>query len=292
MVIVDTTSGYTSIPDIKCNRCEHVRKFDPSKSSTYKKTNYSIEGIPDFGIYGQDFVRFGSPGTNQLVIPNAFFGQDLTNFESSVVDGIISLGFSAQNSDGVDTPIITAINSGILDNPVVTILLRNQKTSVQNKNDGVITYGAIDTVNCDRNIIYEPLRDPNIFEVTLKAASLGSTQFSDGWNARIDTTSAFIMANQSIVEAFAKEVNATTNAEYGTYSVDCDAKFKFNLTIGSTVYTLTEQEMAINYDGTCIFGLAIVDDPSWILGYPWFRTVCNIFDYGNKRMGFASVKNS
>ena len=269
-----------------------MRKFDSSKSSTYQKTNYTYFGSSENGVYGQDFIRFGNPGTNQLVIPNAIFGQDKTTVEAGVADGIMSLGFAAQNDDGVDPPIITAINAGILDSPVVTIFLKSPRKSPQTTNFGVITYGAVDTVNCDRNVIYESIAEPNKFIILLQNVSLGATQFADKWLAHIDTTSPFMMASQYYVDAFTKEVNAVFSSNYNTYVIDCNAKFNFNFVIGSRVYTLTEKEMIIEYgNNVCLFAMLPVDDPSWVLGYPWFRAYCNILDYSNKRVGFANIIN-
>ena len=101
-----------TVPNYKCN-CGATNQFDSSKSSTYQSTNYSFTYGSTSGFYGQDVVGFGSLGKDQLLIPNALFGQivsDPVYGDNSVV----GLGFTAQNPDGLDPPIITAVNSGIL----------------------------------------------------------------------------------------------------------------------------------------------------------------------------------
>jgi len=291
-VIFDTETSMFMIPDKKCSSCQDVVKFDSSKSSTYQSTNYTLFGSSDYGVYGKDFVRFGNPGMDQLVIPNTLFGQ-LYKEMIAGADGIMGLGIATGNPEEIDSPITNAINSGILDNPVVTIFLNGQGPISGSNNGGVITFGAVDTVNCDHNVIYESLSNPNYFEVSLKAASLGSNQFTGGWGAVVDTGTAFIAAPPEITVAFANEINATYDDNSGVYTVDCNVKFNMNLTIGSTVYTLTEKTMVLNYDeSNCLFALFPIASETWIFGYPWFRTVCNVLDYGNKRVGFANIISS
>ena len=286
-VILDTSLTSMLIPDVKCNRCQSKRKFNSSKSSTYQSTNYSYGGDPANGVYGQDFVRLGNSGADQLVIPSAMFAQILGDVGNYVSDGIIGLGLTAEN-DVIDSPIVTAIKAGILDYPIVTIFLKSLGGSSIG-NGGMITYGAIDTVNCDRNIIYEPLTTPDSFKINVKSTTLGSSQFSGNWETIIDTGSSILLGPESIVNAFAKEVNASYDFYYDLYTIDCDAQFNLDLTIGSTVYTLTEKQMVSSFEGTCFFGLLSLDTDTWVLGSPWFSTVCNILDYGNKRIGFANI---
>ena len=285
-VILDTLSVSLLIPDVKCNRCYSKRKFDSSKSSTYQPTNYSYGANSANGVYGQDFVRFGNTGADQLVIPNAMFAQSLIEVGDGIYDGIMGLNLMGDNNT-VDSPIMTAIKAGILDNPVITIVFKHQ--GIISSNGGVITFGAIDTANCDRNVAYQPLTTPDSFRVSVKGASLGSSQFSGNWEASIDTGTGILLGPSSVVNAFAKEINGSYDSSDGLYGVDCGVKFNMNLTIGTTVYTLTEKEMILNYNKQCFFGLLPHSTDRWILGDPWFTKVCNIFDYGNKRMGFAKA---
>ena len=205
----------------------------------------------------------------------------------------MGLGFPENSPDNIESPIITAVNSGILDTPVVTLFFKSQGPYSTSNAGGVITYGALDTVNCDRNIVYEPLASPNKFEIFLTKAALGSREFSGNWNTSIDTTMEILTAPRSIVQAFAQELGADYNTLLNYYTIDCGIKFNLNLTIGNTVYTLTEKEMTTKYSSdTCLFALGDVYDDKWTLGATWFMGFCNIFDYSNQRIGFASVIGS
>ena len=290
-IIIDTITSNMVIPDINCDMCDNTRKFDSSKSSTYQKTNYSYVDNPSKGIYGQDFVRFGNTGGDQLVIPNAMFVQSYITVGDDISDGVIGLGFTEQSTDLIDSPIMTAIKAGILDNPIITVFLKGQEGN-SSSNSGTITYGALDTANCDSNVVYEPLGLPNVFSANISSTSLGSKKFFGNWPALVESGSSTLMGPSYVVDAFAKEINATYNSQYYFYTVDCNVKFSLNLTIGDTMYTLTEKQMVTHYDNMCVFELIPFGSNIWTLGKQWFEVVCNVLDYGNKRIGFTKVISS
>lgn len=281
------------MPDTSCNDCQRIRTFDPSKSSTYQNTGIYILNESFYGVYGQDFVRLGNTETDQLIIPNAMFAQRPATGDPFTVDGVMGFGFTAENPDMVDPPIVTAVKAGILDRPIVTLVLKGVRENASNNTGGVITYGAVDTVTCDRNVVYEPLSSPNSFSFILKKVTFGGAEFTGDWDATIDSTYRFITGPDSVINAFYEEINATYNYNLGVSVVDCDIKFNLNFTIGSTVYTVTQKELVMYYNkDICYVELLQLHSQTWTFGYPWLRTFCNVLDYGSKRVGFSKIITS
>ncbi|KAK5964415.1 Eukaryotic aspartyl protease [Trichostrongylus colubriformis] len=111
------------------------------------------------GFLGADTVRFGSPGTTQLVVPNTVFGQAThlaPFFAGQPIDGILGLAFKSIAVDGVTPPFMHAVELGLVDQPVFTVFMKHVGEQV-NVNGGVYTYGGIDTTNCGGVIAYERL---------------------------------------------------------------------------------------------------------------------------------------
>lgn len=90
----------------------------------------------------------------------------------------------------------------------------------------------------------------------------------------------------------------------GTYFINCTAEpGPVTINIGGKQYeidkvnTIIDAGQGDNGTGECYWAFFSFDSgngfgPSWILGDPFIRQYCNIFDVGAKRIGFAPVKNS
>ncbi|PIO52479.1 hypothetical protein TELCIR_26215 [Teladorsagia circumcincta] len=83
------------------------------------------------------------------------------------------------------------------------------------------------------------------------------------------------------------------DAQDEVYYIDCNAKPSLDLTIGGNTYTITAQNLVIpSGDGRCllaIFGMNTFGfGPAWILGDPFIRQFCNVYDVGQQRIGFAN----
>lgn len=91
----------------------------------------------------------------------------------------------------------------------------------------------------------------------------------------------------------ATSAGATPNL-LGQYTIDC-AKVStlpnLDFHIGGKTYSVPGKDLVIQAGGTCLFammGMDIPSGPKWILGDVFMRQYYTIFDYGNKRVGFAT----
>jgi len=317
LVVLDTGSANLWVPDNTCKSagktlfklpadaprgaCSSKRKFDSSKSSTYVKNGqrWSIEygtGSAS-GFLGQDTVRFGDAGTDQLIVPKTTFGQATSIasfFADDPVDGILGLAFTSLAVDNVVPPLINANNQGLLDKPLFTVFLE-ERGSAANVPGGVYTYGGLDTQNCGDVIAYQPLSSATYFQFKMDKIGVGSYSSSKGWDVISDTGTSFMGGPQDVTDAIANAVGATYDDFYGTYFIDCNAKFDgIAITIGGKDYSIDAKQVIVDAgDGTCEFAFFPFDfggfGPAWILGDPWIRQYCNIYSF-EKQIGFAPTK--
>ncbi|PIC22608.1 hypothetical protein B9Z55_016598 [Caenorhabditis nigoni] len=300
IVVLDTGSANLWIPGPSCKaNCDSKHKFDSSKSSTFVKNGQSwtiqYGSGAAAGVLGQDTVKIGATGESQLSIPKTTFGianQISPDFKSDATDGIFGLAFTTLAVDGVVPPLINAIKQGILDQPLFSVFLEHRGTQT-NVGGGVFTYGAVDTTNCGPVIGYQPLSSATYFQFKANRFRLGKYLNAKVVDVISDTGTSFLGGPSVVIDEMAKQAGATYDILGEAYIIDCDATpGPLGVTIGGHDYQIQHYNYIADVgDGTCVLTLFPMDfggfGPTWILGDPFIRQYCNIYDLGNLRMGFA-----
>jgi hypothetical protein len=291
LVRLNTQSNGLIIQDKSCSYCNHT--FNSSKSSTYKYLSQNTSSSDWIYIIGQDTVNLGlSP--NLLPIPNTIIEQDARDYLS---DGILGLGLQQDGGIGYIgnyLPIlVNAYNQGVVDQPIYTIYLRK---NIQNGDAGVITYGGVDSTNCGSVIAYQPLAKSEHYILAFSGVSYGSYANSSTYTTLVDATSGYIAGPPSVIANMAKVAGATpTDVYHNFYNVDCNQQLpSFTFTIGGKQYTVDSNQQLGTKNATsnmCEWKFyGYVEDGFWIFGGPFSKSYCNIYDPGNKRLGFALSK--
>ncbi|CAJ0930132.1 unnamed protein product, partial [Mesorhabditis belari] len=138
----------------------------------------------------------------------------------------------------------------------------------------------------------EPLSSATYFQFKLDAVKSGSYSSKAGWQAISDSGTAFIGAPQAASDGIAKAFGATWDPDNQVYNVDCKAQASVTVTIGGKDYTTNASNMIVSWEKGCLLALAPFDEPwiGWILGDPFIRQYCNIYDLARQRIGFAPSK--
>jgi hypothetical protein len=289
---------------IRKDACTGKNLFSQNTSSTYAANGqqWSIEygSGSASGFLGVDTVCFGAAGSSQLCVPKTTFGQatDIASVfaQDPAVDGILGLAFTSLAVDNVVPPFINAVNQGLVPQPIFTVYLQ-EKGDVDNVPGGVFTYGGLDTTNCGAVLAWQPLSSATYFQFRMDAIKSGSQSFNQGWDVISDTGTSLIGGPQQITDALAQAVGATYDPNEGTYDIDCSATPSLSVTIGGKVYNLPAKNTVSNVgQGQCWFDIMPFDfggiGPSWILGDPFIRSFCNVYDVKQNRIGFTSVTAS
>jgi len=304
VVVLDTGSANLWVPDTTCAAsCNGKRKFDSTRSQTYTRNGQSWSityGTGSArGFLGVDTVRFGSVGTQQLVVPTTTFGQAnsiAAFFAQDPIDGILGLAFQSLAVDNVVPPLINAINQGLLDAPIFTVYLQ-RKGGAENVRGGIFTYGGLDTANCGAIIAYQPLSSATYFQFRMASIAVGTYTSPTSYEVISDTGTSFIGGMPNVVSRLAAQVNAQFDQPNGIYAMSCNANTAdVIITIGATQYRITKADYIVDVgygNGQCAFAIFPFDSTGfsvqWILGDPFIRPFCNIYDIGQRRIGFAPV---
>ncbi|KAL7075571.1 hypothetical protein ACQ4LE_005155 [Meloidogyne hapla] len=289
--------------------CDEKIKFDSSKSTTYKSNGrpFSIiygQGFAD-GFLGSDKIKFGCiDENNTLTIPNIIFGQATTidkHTGNEPIDGTLGLAFQSIAINGVEPPLTAAIRLGLIAEAIFTVFLATLGNSQKklNKGGGQFTYGGLDSKNCGNVIGWAPLINRSYFIFEIEEVSYGNSYNSRKRQKVVsDTGSSLIYGSSSIILSIGQQIGAEYNKTANILFIPCNKNYNpITFKINGIKYNLTKEVLTIDvYDPLhlkCLFGMVPQNFPNgildWILGAPFIRQYCNIYDIGKSRMGFAQV---
>jgi len=189
-------------------------------------------------------------------------------------------------------PLINAINQNLLDQPIFTVWLEH-RGPLEGTNGGVFTYGGLDAADCGAVIAYQPLSAATYWQYSMAGISIGSYKYTKAQDVISDTGTSLLGGPNAQAKAIGKAAGAKYDDTQGAYMIDCTAQPPdLVVTIGSNDYHITAVDMVVEFQqGQCFYALFPFDDggmaPAWILGDPFIRQYCHVFDIGKQQIGFA-----
>ncbi|EPB79891.1 hypothetical protein ANCCEY_00957 [Ancylostoma ceylanicum] len=268
----------------KKNPCRGKRYFESKKSTSYIPMNgtwamkYRPNGAAK-GFFGNDTFRFGDSGTAQLVVPGAKFGQanEIDEYVAEhPVDGVVGLAFSSLSYNDAVSPFEQAWKLGLVE-PIFTVYMERVGWKAENVFGGVFTYGGLDKQHCGDVIDYRPLFSATYWKFKVLYLRLVEHYKKQFPSIDVDTTAE--LARFKFVQ------------EHDLYYIDCNSNASMTLTIGNHQYTIESKNFIIHVDDDkcilAVYGYSTLWGPNWVLGAPFLRQYCTIYDMGNKQIGFA-----
>jgi len=284
----------------RADPCDNKVRYNSTRSTTYVPNgqSWSIQygtGSAS-GFLGQDNVCLGDSG---LCYATQVFGQATSIaqfFANQPFDGILGLAWPSLSVDQV-VPIMQNLLPQ-LTRPLFTVFLA-QKGADNGVPGGYFTYGGLDAINCQvGNVRYVPLSSQTYWQFPIQGVQVGSYQQSVVWQVISDTGTSLIGAPQAVVDGVGRAINATFDPAVGTYTVPCGSTPPdIVITIAGGQFAINYRNYIVPYAGRCIVAMFALNfgtgfGPTWIMGDPWIRAYCNIYDIGQARIGFAVANQS
>lgn len=297
-VIFDTGSSDLWVASSQCDSsCGRHKKYDSTKSSTYIKngTDFHIEygSGPVSGFQSIDNLNFGG-----FVVKNQDFAEvtDASGlggaYKLGKFDGILGLAFPVLSVNKVPTGFQNLVNQGLVDQGVFAFYLGNSRSDL-----GELTLGGYNSKHFTGSLQWVNLKAATYWEIDLQGFNVGTTTYvSSNTNAIVDSGTSILTGPSEVVAQVAKQIGAKEIIA-GEYMVSCTADLpNFDFKIGGNTYTLTPQDYLIPDGDLCLLGLMALDIPAptgplWILGDVFMRKYYTVFDYDNKRVGFALAQH-
>lgn len=291
-VIFDTGSANLWVPNTKPWFTSH-KVYNHAKSSTYKSNGTQFKIMygsgPVSGFYSSDVVTIGEMTLKGYTFAEVtdFSGLGL-GYRFGKFDGILGLGWDSISVDGVPTPMKALVDGKQLDEPVFAFYLGNNQP-------GELVFGGVDKKHYTGDFNFVPLSSESYWEIALDGVKLGSDSVSSTKSAIVDSGTSLLAGPTAEIKAIAEKLGATSVLGK-EWTVDCSKPLPdMTFTLGGKDYVLKKDDLILQQSGnSCILGMLGMDVPAprgplWILGDVFMRKFYVQFDWGNKRMGFATA---
>merc|ERR1712072_1429455 len=286
-VVFDTGSANLWVPNSKVGLVGLLKhKYNSAKSSTYVKNgtafNIRYGSGPVSGIWSNDKVTLGN-----LEVPKQPFAE-VENAKGlglaygvGKFDGILGLGWNSISVDGVPTVFGNLVSGGSLAAPEFAFYLGNQQP-------GTLVLGGTDASHYTGDFSYVPLAGEDYWRIALDGIKIKGASQTTCKTAIVDSGTSLLAGPKDDVAKIAKLMNAKSLMGK-EWTVDCSAD------LPDITFTLGGKDYTIQSGSTCLFAMMGIDVPAprgplWILGDVFMRKYYTVFDWGNKRLGFATAK--
>ncbi|KAE9413081.1 hypothetical protein Angca_010226, partial [Angiostrongylus cantonensis] len=308
-LLLDTGSSNLWVIDADCdsNACGGYLTglftkygFNSTKSSSLSTQNTTLFILYESGEWCggplvNDVVSFAGMRIERQGFVTAIDIADIYGYMP--LDGILGMGWPALSVGQDTTPMQNILPS--LDAPLFTIWMDRKLSPSMGGNDGLITYGAIDTANCHSEINYVPLTSESYWQFPVDGFSIGIFSDARRGQAISDSGSSWIWVPTPVMDGIVNQTGAFYDQTNQVYAVPCSTMMvqpDLEFTINGIKYTVPSVEYVLDFGlgpEECILAIFEIKaggfGPDWIFGDTWIRTFCNIYDFGQKRIGFATA---
>lgn len=309
-VIFDTGSSNLWVPSKKCwsPACFLHSNYDSSSSAAYKP-----DGRPLAIQYGtgsmKGFLSADSLSLAGVTITNQTFGEATSLpglvFLMAKFDGILGMGFETISVNKVPTPFKNMIDQKLVPEPMFSFWLNRQPDDQQL--GGEIILGGVDKQRFEGELTYVNVSHETYWQFGMDSIELikesNGTEIlasvcEGGCQAIADTGTSLIAGPSAEVRELAMKLGAIPlGAQWVFASCNLDGLPNLVFTINGKQFELTPSEYVLQMQSfgstVCLLGISGIDipnNPLWILGDIFIGPYYTVFDYGNKRVGFAKSK--
>ncbi|KAF4541128.1 Peptidase A1 [Lasiodiplodia theobromae] len=288
--------------------------FDPSKSSTFKKSDGSTWQIQ----YGDQSSASGDVGTDTIDLGGLKVENQAIELASKLSDqfvqgegdGLLGLAWGSINTvkpEAVNTPVENMIAQEDIpkDAELFTAYLGSTKdTSEADKGESFYTFGYIDqdvlkAAGVDTPFYVDIDNSQGFWQFTSTSASVnGQTIQRSGNTAIADTGTTLALVADDVVDAIYKAIpGAKYDSQNQGYvfpsSVTADQLPEVSFAVGEKLFVVQKEDLAFADAGNGFVygGIQSRGDMTFdILGDTFLKGIYAIFDQGNKRFGAVQRK--
>ncbi|GLB40508.1 putative peptidase A1 family protein [Lyophyllum shimeji] len=259
--------------------CGNHKFLGPQGSNTFQDTQTPFQvtygtGQVSGSIVQDDIVVAG------LALKGHTFGVATTESvefsdNSTPFDGLMGLAQSTLSQQQTLTPIEAMAKAGLVKDAITSYKISRL---ADNKNDGEITFGGLDTTKFDQQtlVTLKNVNKQGFWEGAMDAVSVDGTDVGlQGRTAILDTGTTLIIAPAADAAAVHKNIQGAKSDGQGGFTVPCTTTASVALTFGGTTFAIDPRDIAFqpvdpaNPNGDCISGISsgqIGGATEWLVG--------------------------
>ncbi|KAF7365422.1 Acid protease [Mycena venus] len=291
----DTGSSDTFLPAVGCDAtCDGHTLYDPAASSTAVNTTDPF------------FLQFGAGNATGFVFTDTVTIAGLTAQSQAVgasnhysvefevdnfpPDGLVGMAFPALAVFG-DNPLFTTLADQGTVPPVFGVKLADTGSE--------LFLGGVDTAlftGAFRNV---SLIEEDFYALNLQALDVNNkvVATANGVVAIVDTGTTLLIGDDEGVEILYSAIPGSKDASAilgpGFFTVPCNRIPTVGIELGNQVFNVAPAifNLGVLEGNDCVGGVTSLDGvPFWVLGDIFLRNFYTVFDQGNARVGFATLR--
>ncbi|XP_053248771.1 embryonic pepsinogen-like [Podarcis raffonei] len=293
-VVFDTGSSDLWVPSVKCSSeaCLKHRRFDSSKSSTFRRTGKHFHIVYGTGSM-KGILVFDTVKVSSLSISHQGFGLSTTEpgkaFVNMTFDGILGLAYPSVSEEKATPFFDSLMKEGLLEKHQFSVYLSRKKRGSE------FIFGGIDQSHYTGRINWIPVNyQSGFWQIALDSILVNGTEIAckGGCHGIVDTGTSLLLGPRYDMIKIEKAIGATPT-HFGMSEINCsklsnmpDVVFVINgihYPLPPSAYTLKEKQVG------CFSGFGYSSDGSWNLGDVFIREYYSIFDRENNQVGLAKA---
>jgi len=239
-----------------------------------------------------------------LSLPGHTFGATIVEspeFSSNKIpfDGLMGLAQSTLSQQQTLTPVEALAKAGLISDAIVSYKLGRVR---DNKNDGEITFGALDSTKFDpKTLVTVPnVNQQGFWEAALDDAVVGGQSLGfQGRTAILDTGTTLMVIPTADAVAIHQQITGSNFDGTSTFTVPCNTQTAVSLTFGGHAFNIDPRDLAfvpVNGNdfstGDCISGISAGDiggADQWLVGDTFLKNVYYSTDVGQNAISLANL---
>ncbi|KAI9501775.1 aspartic peptidase domain-containing protein, partial [Coemansia spiralis] len=302
---LDTGSGDVWLAGEQCEVCGRHKKFNPKKSSTYKREGRRWGISYGDGSFAAGYTARETVTIGNLTVPNQVIGlatNESRAYQVDTVDGLLGLSYSGVSFiQGVTTFLDNIHENNYLKDPLFSVYIREK-----DKDDyaGEYLFGDIDKSKYTGELTWVPLYQPKFWQIlvdgtSIKVDGVGKETMNISGPAILDTGTTLIVMSEEQATEFHRAIPSAENSDIYGWILPCNTEKlvpgNVSFTIGGADFSVPVKnlvrEPVKGLDGWCFSAVTSGASNFIILGDVFLRSNYIVFDRGNSRVGIAPSKH-